>query len=49
MSIARQATQQNLSLQLLLLYSNRRPEDAAFLGELRKLEQWNEDSAWLPQ
>lgn len=41
MSILRQATQDNLPHHLLLLYSNRRPEDAAFLDELQKLEQRN--------
>lgn len=41
MSILRQATQDQLPQRLLLLYSNRRPEDAAFLVELQQLEQQN--------
>ena len=35
MSMLRQATQDRLPQRLLLLYSNRRPEDAAFLAELQ--------------
>ncbi|HKA46115.1 MAG TPA: FAD-dependent oxidoreductase [Burkholderiales bacterium] len=41
MSILRQAAQDRLPHRLLLLYSNRRPEDAAFLSELQQLEQQN--------
>jgi ferredoxin-NADP reductase len=41
MSILRQAAHDQLRQQLLLLYSNRRPEDAAFLGELQQLERRN--------
>ncbi|MEN3294590.1 MAG: hypothetical protein V7642_3843 [Burkholderiales bacterium] len=41
MSIVRQAAKDRLSQRLLLLYSNRRPEDAAFLAELQQLEQQN--------
>lgn len=40
-SILRQAAYDQLPQQLLLLYSNRRPEDAAFLAELQSLEQQN--------
>ena len=40
-SILRQAAEDRLPQQLLLLYSNRRPEDAAFLEELQQLEQQN--------
>lgn len=40
-SILRQAARDRLSHDLLLLYSNRRPEDAAFLTELQKLERQN--------
>ncbi|MBS0308833.1 MAG: FAD-dependent oxidoreductase [Proteobacteria bacterium] len=39
MSIVRQAARDRLPQQLLLLYSNRRPEDAAFLDELQTLEK----------
>jgi len=42
MSILRQAAQDQLPLQLALLYSNRRPEDTAFLPELQRLAQENE-------
>lgn len=41
MSILRQATQDGLAQRLVLIYSNRRPEDAAFLAELQALEQRN--------
>jgi len=41
MSILRHAAHENLPQPLLLLYSNRRPEDAAFLPELRELERQN--------
>lgn len=40
-SILRQAAQDRLAQPLLLIYSNRRPEDAAFLAELQQLEQRN--------
>lgn len=38
-SIIRQATKEKLPHQLYLFYSNRRPEDAAFLDELQDLSQ----------
>ena len=41
MSILRQAANDKLSQQLILLYSNRRPEDAAFLVELQQIQQQN--------
>jgi ferredoxin-NADP reductase len=41
MSILRQAARDQLPHALLLLYSNRRPEDAAFLSELQELERQN--------
>lgn len=41
MSILRQATQDELPQRLVLIYSNRRPEDAAFLAELQALEERN--------
>ena len=37
MSILRQAAKDRLPQQMVLLYSNRRPEDAAFLAELQQL------------
>lgn len=40
-SMLRQAAQDQLPQDLVLLYSNRRPEDAAFLAELQELEQQN--------
>lgn len=41
MSILRQAARDQLPQRLILLYSNRRPEDAAFLAELQELERCN--------
>lgn len=41
MSMLRQAARDHSPRRLLLLYSNRRPEDAAFLGELQELERQN--------
>jgi ferredoxin-NADP reductase len=41
MSMLRQAAKDRSPQVLLLLYSNRRPEDAAFLGELQELEREN--------
>ena len=41
MSIARQAARDKLPHELYLFYSNRRPEDAAFLPELKALQQQN--------
>lgn len=38
-SIVRDAVSRQISRPLLLLYSNRRPEDAAFLAELQQMEQ----------
>lgn len=42
MSILRQAANDQLPQRLSLLYSNRRPEDAAFIPELQRLERLNE-------
>lgn len=42
-SILRQAAQDQLAQSLVLLYSNRRPEDAAFLAELQALEGRNKN------
>jgi ferredoxin-NADP reductase len=42
MSMLRQAAHDRLAQRLFLLYSNRRPEDAAFLGELQGLERQNQ-------
>ena len=41
LAIARHAWQERLPHRLVLFYSNRRPEDAAFLSELQRLEQLN--------
>jgi ferredoxin-NADP reductase len=41
LSMIRQATHQRLAHRLLLFYSNRRPEDAAFLDEFRAGEREN--------
>ena len=43
MSILRQAAKDQTPQRLLLLYSNRRPEDAAFLAELQQLELRNQN------
>ena len=43
MSILRQATEDQLQQALVLLYSNRRPEDSAFLVELQQLERENKN------
>ena len=40
-SIVKNATYEKLPHQLFLFYSNKRPEDAPFLGELQKLEKEN--------
>lgn len=40
-SIVRQAAKDKLPQDLVLIYSNRRPEDAAFLAELQELAQRN--------
>ena len=43
MSILRQAAHDQLPQSLVLLYSNRRPEDSAFLAELQALEAQNKN------
>lgn len=43
MSIVRHATRRELQQPLTLLYSNRRPEDAAFLDELTRIAGENEN------
>ncbi|MBI2294478.1 MAG: FAD-dependent oxidoreductase [Betaproteobacteria bacterium] len=43
MSMVRQATKDARPQRLSLIYSNRRPEDAAFLAELQGLERQNPD------
>lgn len=48
MSILRQAARDQLPQDILLVYSNRRPEDAAFLTELQGLEQLYEHFRLLP-
>jgi len=40
-SMLRQAERDRLAQPLILVYSNRRPEDAAFLSELQQLEKQN--------
>jgi ferredoxin-NADP reductase len=40
-SIIKDAAEKNLSHKLVLFYSNRRPEDAAFLAELQSLQKQN--------
>src|SRR5256885_7189726 len=41
LSMARHAAKEKRPQRILLFYSNRRPEDAAFLEELERLEQAN--------
>jgi len=41
LSMARHASHERLAHRIYLFYSNRRPEDAAFLAELQDLEQRN--------
>lgn len=41
LSMARHAAHERLPHRLYLFYSNRRPEDAAFLAELQEMEQLN--------
>ncbi|MFC7518799.1 FAD-dependent oxidoreductase [Herbaspirillum sp. GCM10030257] len=41
-SILRQATRDKTPQQLVLLYTNRRPEDSAYLDELQRLDKQNE-------
>ncbi len=48
MSILTDATERNLPHKLFLFYSNRRPEDAAFLPELTDLEQKNSNFKFIP-
>lgn len=43
MSMLQQAAKDQLAQRLLLLYSNRRPEDAAFLAKLQQLEHQNKN------
>lgn len=47
-SILRDALHEKLPRRLYLFYSNRRPEDAAFLSELRQLEKVNEHFRFVP-
>lgn len=41
LSMARHASRERLPHKIYLFYSNRRPEDAAFLAELRDMQQMN--------
>lgn len=47
-SIVRRAAHEGLAHRLILLYANRRPEDAAFLDELRSLSSKNPNFAFVP-
>ncbi len=47
-SMLLQAAQAGTGHRILLFYSNRRPEDAAFLGELQELAQRNSTFALIP-
>lgn len=47
-SIVRQAIKDKLPHQIYLFYSNRRPEDAAFLGELRRLSASDSHFIFVP-
>ena len=48
LSILRQATHEKLPHQLYLFYSNRRPEDAAFLDTLNELQKTNPRFRFVP-
>lgn len=48
LSIVRHATQQQLPHEIFLFYSNRRPQDAAFLDELTELAQQNPRLHFIP-
>nr|MBO1996996.1 oxidoreductase [Staphylococcus epidermidis] len=48
MSMLRNAAMQQSQQDLLLLYSNRRPEDSAFLSELQALERRIQNSGSRP-
>ena len=47
-SILRHAAHEKLPHRLYMFYSNRRPEDTAFLSELRRLEEANQHFRFLP-
>jgi len=47
-SMLRQAAHDKLTHKLYLFYSNRRPEDAAFLDDLRQLEETNQHFQLVP-
>lgn len=48
LSILRHAAHEKLPHKLFLFYSNRRPEDAAFLSDLQKLEKSNPNFQFIP-
>lgn len=48
LSMIRHATRQKSALLLYLFYSNRRPEDTAFLGTLQELEAENTNLHFIP-
>jgi ferredoxin-NADP reductase len=47
-SIVKDATEHSLPHNIYLFYSNRRPEDAAFLDELTGLQQKNQNFHFIP-
>lgn len=47
-SILRQAAEEKTAHRLVLLYANRRPEEAAFLTELQQLERENRNFRFMP-
>jgi ferredoxin-NADP reductase len=48
MSMLRHAATESAARRMVLLYANRRPEDAAFLAELRQLERQNASFRFMP-
>lgn len=47
-SMVKHAAEEKLSHKIFLFYSNRRPEDAAFLDELKALEERNQNYRFIP-
>lgn len=47
-SMIKDATEKKLPHKMYLFYSNRRPEDTAFLDELRRLEEENQNFTLIP-
>jgi ferredoxin-NADP reductase len=48
MSMIKSATEKKLPHKIFLFYSNRRPEDTAFLDELKKLQTVNQNFVFIP-